>query len=78
MRELVKPAAPGDIRPKPNTARRVMFPELKPSRKPISLRLPSLVLNRVKLIANRRGVPYQTMLNDWIAERSERERMVSG
>lgn len=69
----VKAAKPGDIRPKPGTARRVFFPELKPTRRAIQLRVPVIVLNRVKMIANRRGVRYQSMLNDWIAERSERE-----
>jgi len=73
MREYVKPAKPGDIRPKPGTARKMVFPDLKSSRVPVSLRIPRIVLERVKMIANRRGGRYQSMLNDWIAERSERE-----
>lgn len=77
MPKYVPDTKPGTARPRHATARRVAFTELKPSRAAISLRVPVLVLERVKRIANRRGVPYQSLLNEWIAERSENERFAA-
>lgn len=39
-------------------AEAVILPKLKPSTKTISLRLPELMLNELRLIANKRDVPY--------------------
>lgn len=50
-------------------ARRVQFPNLKPSTKSISLRLPVSLLERIKVEANRRDVPYQSLIKTWLAER---------
>ena len=77
MAEYVKAAKAGDIRPRKGTARRVVFPELKATRTPIQLRVPDLVLRRIKQIANRRGVRYQSMMNDWLAERAERDSLAA-
>lgn len=46
------------------------FPNLKPSTKSISLRLPVYLLERIKVEANRRDVPYQSLIKVWLAERA--------
>jgi predicted DNA binding CopG/RHH family protein len=43
-------------------AQRVTFPNLKPSTETISLRLPSWLLDRIKALANKRDVPYQSLI----------------
>ena len=50
------------------------FPHLKPSLRTISLRLPVSVIEDLKSLANQRGVPYQTLLKVYLAERLEKER----
>lgn len=54
-------------------AERVSFTNLKPSLKTISLRLPESMLEMLKLIANKRDVPYQSLLKIFLAERIEDE-----
>jgi len=54
-------------------AKRVVFPNLKPSRQPISLRIPGITLQKIRTVANRQGVPYQSLINIWLAERAEAE-----
>ena len=54
-------------------AERVVFPNLKPSVRTISLRLPASMIARLKLLANRRDIPYQSLLKLFLAERLERE-----
>lgn len=54
-------------------ARRVILPNLKPSLKTISLRMPELMLAELKLLANKRDVPYQSLIKIFLAERLERE-----
>ena len=54
-------------------ARRAVFPNLKPSTKTISLRLPETVLQELKFLANRRDVPYQSLLKVFLTERIEQE-----
>jgi predicted DNA binding CopG/RHH family protein len=54
-------------------ARRMVFPNLKPSRQPISLRIPGITLQKIRRAANRQGVPYQSLINVWLAERAEAE-----
>lgn len=46
------------------------FPRLKPSTKSISLRLPVDLLERIKLEANRRDVPYQSLIKVWLHEKT--------
>ncbi|MGH7815384.1 MAG: BrnA antitoxin family protein [Candidatus Binataceae bacterium] len=53
--------------------RRVILPNLKPSSKTISLRLPKPMLDRLKLLANQRDVPYQSLLKMFVAERLRTE-----
>ena len=50
-------------------AERVRFPNLKPSTKAISLRLPIDLLERIKIAANKRDVPYQSLIKVWLAEK---------
>jgi len=54
-------------------AKRVILPNLKPSLKTISLRLPELMLDELKLIAHKRDVPYQSLIKIFLAERLEAE-----
>ncbi len=53
--------------------KRAIFPNLKPSTKTISLRLPESMVEELKLLANKRDVPYQSLLKMFLAERIERE-----
>ena len=50
-------------------ATRATFPNLKPSLKTISLRLPEALIADLKTIANKRDVPYQSLLKIFLAER---------
>ncbi len=52
---------------------RVALPNLKPSTATISLRLPASMLEGLKVLANKRDVPYQSLLKVFLAERIERE-----
>ncbi len=54
-------------------ARMAAFPNLKPSTETISLRLPSGLLFELKALANKRDVPYQSLLKVFLAERVARE-----
>jgi len=56
-----------------NGARQVTLPNLKPSVKTISLRLPEMMLEQLKLLANKRDVPYQSLMKMFLAERIEAE-----
>ena len=51
----------------------VVLPNLKPSLKTISLRLPEHMLADLKVLANKRDVPYQSLLKMFLAERIEEE-----
>ena len=55
-------------------ARLGVFPNLKPSTETISLRLPASLLAELKMLANKRDVPYQSLLKVFLAERVARER----
>jgi predicted DNA binding CopG/RHH family protein len=51
-------------------AERVRLPNLKPSTRSISLRLPVALLERLKVEANKRDVPYQSLIKTWLAEKA--------
>jgi predicted DNA binding CopG/RHH family protein len=53
--------------------RRMLFPKLRPSVKTILLRLPETMLEELKLLANKRDVPYQSLLKMFLSERIEQE-----
>lgn len=48
------------------------FPKLKPTTKTISLRLPESLLDRIKIEANKRDVPYQSLIKAWLADEVNR------
>ncbi len=50
-------------------AKRVRLPNLKPSTKAISLRLPLSLLERIRIEANKRDVPYQSLIKTWLSEK---------
>jgi predicted DNA binding CopG/RHH family protein len=54
-------------------ARTVTFSRLKPSTQTISLRLPEALLESLKMLANKRDVPYQSLLKIFLAERIAQE-----
>lgn len=49
----------------------VVFPNLKPSTKTISLRLPEALLYRLKVMANKQDVPYQSLIKILLNEKLE-------
>ena len=54
-------------------AKRAVLPRLKPSTKTISLRLPESMLNELRLLANKRDVPYQSLIKIMLQERIDQE-----
>ncbi len=59
-------------------ARRVLFPKLRPSMKTISLRLPVWMVAELCIQANKRDVPYQSLLKVYLADRLAEERVPYG
>lgn len=57
-----------------STAQKHKFPNLKPTLRTISLRLPTSMIADLKILANKRDVPYQSLLKVFLAERLEQER----
>ena len=54
-------------------ASRRKLPNLKPTLRTISVRLPVAMIEDLKILANKRDVPYQSLLKVFLAERLERE-----
>ena len=52
-------------------AEQVIFPNLKPSTESISLRLPESLLVQIKELANKRDVPYQSLMKIFLSEKVE-------
>ena len=52
-----------------NKAQSVVLPNLKPTTKTISLRLPKHLLDSIKAAANARDVPYQSLIKVWLQEK---------
>jgi len=50
-------------------AKRAVLPNLKPTTKTISLRLPQHLLDSIKAAANARAVPYQSLIKVWLQEK---------
>lgn len=50
-------------------AKQVALPNLKPTTKTISLRLPQHLLDSIKAAANSRDVPYQSLIKVWLKEK---------
>jgi predicted DNA binding CopG/RHH family protein len=55
-------------------ARLASFPNLKPTTTTISLRLPESLLDRIKIEANKRDMPYQSLIKAWLADNVEQNR----
>ncbi|MCX6590409.1 MAG: BrnA antitoxin family protein [Acidobacteria bacterium] len=56
-------------------AERRKLPNLKPTLRTISLRLPVSMIEDLKVLANQRDVPYQSLLKVFLAERLQKERV---
>jgi predicted DNA binding CopG/RHH family protein len=56
-------------------ARRVKFPNLKPSSETISIRLPKSLLDDIKIMANEKDVPYQSLMKIYLHEMVRNEKM---
>ena len=54
----------------------VSLPKLKPSTKTISLRLPESLLNSIKIEANKRDMPYQSLIKVWLADDVKQSRQI--
>jgi len=54
-------------------AKRVLFPNLKPSTRTISIRLPESLIEHLKVLANKRDIPYQSLLKMFLIEKVEEE-----
>jgi len=59
-------------------ASRASFPNLKPSLRTISLRMPEPLLDRLKSMANERDVPYQSLIKIILSERIAEELAAQG
>ncbi|MEO7271668.1 MAG: BrnA antitoxin family protein [Vicinamibacterales bacterium] len=60
-----------------STVRRAVFPNLKASTETISLRLPTALLADLKVLANKRDVPYQSLLKVYLSDRVTHETVGS-
>ena len=54
-------------------AKQVVMPKLKPTVKSISIRMPQMMLDELKLIANKQDVPYQSFIKTILSERINKE-----
>ena len=54
-------------------AKRAIFPNLKPSTRTISVRMPESMVDELKLLANKRDVPYQSLIKIFLRERIDAE-----
>jgi predicted DNA binding CopG/RHH family protein len=53
-------------------AQRVRLPNLKPTTTAISLRMSVSLLERIKIAANKRDMPYQSLIKAWLTEKVEK------
>ncbi len=54
-------------------AKRVKLSNLRPTTRTISIRLPEAMIERLKVLANKRDVPYQSLLKMYVADKIEEE-----
>ena len=54
---------------KPSDFKKITFPNLKPSTKTISLRLPLSMIDRIKILANKNDVPYQSYIKILLSQK---------
>ncbi len=54
-------------------AEKTIFPNLKPTSKTISLRLPGFIIDELKVIAHKRDIPYQSLIKIFLKEKIDQE-----
>ncbi|MCK4339498.1 MAG: BrnA antitoxin family protein [Candidatus Cloacimonetes bacterium] len=54
-------------------AKKAIFPNIKPTTHAISIRIPDYLLNRLKMLAHKKDVPYQSLLKVYLTEKVEEE-----
>ena len=54
-------------------AKKATFPNLKPTTRTISLRLPEYILDELKMLAHKRDVPYQSLIKIFLKDRINQE-----
>ena len=59
------------------TAKSVILPKLKPTTRTISLRISASMLDKIRLVANKRDVPYQSLIKSFLQERIDEELKLS-
>lgn len=57
-------------------AKKTKFPNLKPSTETISIRLPISLLESIKILANKKDVPYQSLIKILLSEKVKEEDKV--
>ena len=60
-----------------NAAESVILPKLKPTTRTISLRISASMLEKLRLVANKRDVPYQSLIKSFLQERIDEELKLS-
>ncbi|MEN8155683.1 MAG: BrnA antitoxin family protein [Bacteroidota bacterium] len=55
------------------SSERILFSNLKPTTKTISLRLPEYIIDELKLLAHKKDVPYQSLIKIFLKDRIDRE-----
>lgn len=55
------------------SAESVILPKLKPTTRTISIRISSSMLDKIRLVANKRDVPYQSLIKSFLQERIDEE-----
>ena len=59
------------------TAESVILPKLKPTTRTISIRISASMLDKIRLVANKRDVPYQSLIKSFLQERIDEELKLS-
>lgn len=59
-------------------AKKALFPSLKPTTRTISIRLPESLIEHLKVLANKRDIPYQSLMKMFLLERIEKEFKKAG
>jgi len=54
-------------------SKNMVLPKLKPSTKKISIRLPEIMIDELKVLANKRDIPYQSLLKIYLSEKIHQE-----
>jgi predicted DNA binding CopG/RHH family protein len=54
-------------------AKKVVFPNLKPTRSPISIRLSNILLTKIKILANKKDIPYQSLIKSYLNKAVKRD-----